>query len=66
MKKYKSEAFEAIHEFMGDLYKVGGISDERMRHFDEACLVKPAVPHTTAQEPAFSARSGMPMYARGK
>ncbi|MDR1468124.1 MAG: hypothetical protein LBT00_02395 [Spirochaetaceae bacterium] len=63
---YKSEPLEAIHESMKDLYEIGLLSDERMRHFDEACLVKPAVPHTAAQEPAFSARSGMSVYARGK
>jgi DNA-binding transcriptional regulator YiaG len=54
MKRYKSDAFEALHESMKDLYELGGISDERMREFDEACLVKPgeSVPRVSTQKPA--------------
>ena len=37
-RRPKSEAFAAIHETMQDLHTVGAIDDERMKHFDEACL----------------------------
>jgi putative transcriptional regulator len=66
MKKYKSEAFEAIHEFISDLYKAGGISDERMSEYDEACLIKPPVSHFPARRPAGETHSGTTVYAHGK
>ena len=37
-KKYRSEAFAAIHETMEALHEVGAISKQTMREFDEACL----------------------------
>jgi len=37
-KKYRSEAFAAIHETMGALHDVGAIDKQTMREFDEACL----------------------------
>jgi len=36
--KYKSEACEALHENAIAMYKVGGITEERMREYDEMCL----------------------------
>lgn len=36
--KYKSEAFEAIHEMMQGAHEIGLVSDEKMREFDCACL----------------------------
>jgi putative transcriptional regulator len=69
MKKYKSEMRKAMHQDAVSLYKAGAISDAEMRHFDEACLVKPAapVPHTATQKPSGTAgRFGAPVYARGK
>ena len=68
MKKYKSEALEALHESMSDLYKAGGISDERMRFYDEGCLVKstPEGERPQSQKPPGGIRSGAPVYARGK
>jgi putative transcriptional regulator len=68
-RRYKSGAFRAIHESAVAKFEIGAISKERMRHFDEACLVKPAapVPHTAAQKPSGTAgRSGAPVYARGE
>lgn len=38
MKKYKSEAFAAVHEMMEGLSDVGAIDRRTMREFDEACL----------------------------
>ena len=37
-KKYRSEAFAAIHETMEGLHEVGSIDKQTMREFDEACL----------------------------
>ncbi|MDF5727135.1 MAG: hypothetical protein PUP92_03645 [Rhizonema sp. PD38] len=37
-KKYRSEAFAAIHETMEALHEVGAISKQTMCEFDEACL----------------------------
>jgi putative transcriptional regulator len=38
--KYKSDAFEAIHEDAMASFKVGAISRERMKEYDEMCLVQ--------------------------
>lgn len=37
-KKYRSEAFAAIHETMEALRDVGAIDKQTMRAFDETCL----------------------------
>jgi hypothetical protein len=37
-KKYRSDAFAAIHEAMEALHEVGTIDKQTMRQFDEACL----------------------------
>lgn len=37
-KKYKSEAFAALHDMMSGLHKAGGIDKQTMRYFDEGCL----------------------------
>ena len=40
-RKYKSGAFESIHEFASALHKVGAISKDTMRSFDTSCLAAP-------------------------
>jgi putative transcriptional regulator len=40
-RKFKSDAFEAIHSSAAALHKVGAISKRTMREFDEAALVAP-------------------------
>ena len=40
-RKFKSDAFEAIHSAAGALHKVGAIDKVTMREFDEASLAKP-------------------------
>ncbi|MBS1814779.1 MAG: DNA-binding transcriptional regulator [Acidobacteria bacterium] len=42
-RKFKSDAFEAIHSSASSLYKVGAIDKTTMRHFDESCLAAPLV-----------------------
>jgi len=37
-KKYRSEAFAAIHETMEALHEVGAVDKQTMREFDAACL----------------------------
>jgi putative transcriptional regulator len=39
--KYKSDAFEAIHQSAQALYSVGAINKATMREFDESCLTAP-------------------------
>lgn len=39
-KKYKSDAFEAIHEAAYSLHKIGVIKKETMREFDSSCLTQ--------------------------
>ncbi|MDR0322436.1 MAG: hypothetical protein LBI28_13120 [Treponema sp.] len=43
--KYKSDAFEAIHEDAVSMYEIGAISEERMKEYDEMCLVKESKPN---------------------
>ena len=40
MRKYKSDAFGAIHEDAMANFEVGAISSARMREYDEMCLVQ--------------------------
>lgn len=42
-KKYKSDAFEAIHSAVTGMHKAGTIDKTTMRHFDETCLAVPEV-----------------------
>ena len=39
---YKSDAFEAIHNSAGAMYKAGTIDKTTMRRFDDSCLAIPA------------------------
>jgi len=41
-RKFKSDAFEAIHSSASALSKVGAIDKATMRSFDESCLTAPA------------------------
>lgn len=43
-KKYRSEAFAAIHETMEALHDVGAVDKQTMREFDAACLTPVRVP----------------------
>lgn len=37
-KKYRSDAFAAIHETMEALHAVGAVDKQTMREFDDSCL----------------------------
>ena len=36
--KYKSEIYEVVHQDATEMFKIGAISEERMREYDEMCL----------------------------
>jgi putative transcriptional regulator len=40
-RKFKSDAFEAIHSAIEDMYAAGTIDKETMKTFDETCLSIP-------------------------
>ena len=40
-RKFKSDAFEAIHASASALFEVGAIDKTTMREFDASCLIKP-------------------------
>ena len=37
-RKFRSEAFEAIHSTVAGMHRSGTVDKETMRHFDETCL----------------------------
>jgi putative transcriptional regulator len=39
--KFKSEALEAIHSNVSDMFRAGTVDKATMRHFDESCLTAP-------------------------
>lgn len=40
-RKYKSKAFEAIHDAVEGMHRAGTIDKTTLREFDETCLVTP-------------------------
>ena len=40
-RKFKSDAFEAIHSAVSGMYRAGTIDKETMRRFDNASLIAP-------------------------
>ncbi len=64
-KKYRSEAFAAIHETMESLHDVGAIDKQTMREFDDACLT-PIHVLAPAEIKAIRAREhiSQPVFAR--
>jgi putative transcriptional regulator len=41
--KFKSDAFEAIHDAVSGMYRAGTIDKTTMRHFDASCLTTPGL-----------------------
>jgi DNA-binding transcriptional regulator YiaG len=39
-KKYRSEAFSAVHETMAALHDIGAIDQQTMGEFDDACCLE--------------------------
>jgi len=38
--KYKSDIYEAVHQSAIDKFRIGAISEARMREYNEMCLVR--------------------------
>ncbi|CAN7436545.1 helix-turn-helix domain-containing protein [Neorhizobium tomejilense] len=64
-RKFKSDAFEAIHSAVEGMYQAGTIDKETMRTFDETCL---SVPVELGPEEIKALREGnhvsQPVFAR--
>jgi putative transcriptional regulator len=64
-RKYKSEAFEAIHSSASAMFRVGAIDKATMRTFDESCLAVPMrIPPTQIKRIRESQRVSQPVFAR--
>ncbi|GHU08736.1 transcriptional regulator [Betaproteobacteria bacterium] len=65
VKKYRSEAFAAIHETMEALHEVGAIDKQTMREFDDSCLT-PVLPMPPERIRALREREHLsqPVFAR--
>ena len=53
--KYKSEIYEAVHQDATEMFKIGAISEDRMKEYDKKCLIQepetaPATPKTVVTE----------------
>jgi DNA-binding transcriptional regulator YiaG len=38
--KYKSEIYEVVHNDAVEMFKIGAISEDRMKEYDKKCLVQ--------------------------
>jgi putative transcriptional regulator len=64
-RKYKSEAFEAIHGSAAALHRVGAIDKQTMREFDEASLLEvPPIGPTQIKKLRLSYHLSQPVFAR--
>jgi len=48
--KYKSEIYEVVHQDAVEMFKIGAISEDRMREFDRMCLVQEPKPIYASEE----------------
>jgi putative transcriptional regulator len=64
-RKYKSDAFAAIHSSAIALERIGAIDKETMREFDEACLSIPTpIPPREIKRLREKLRVSQPVFAR--
>lgn len=64
-RRYKSEAFEAIHSSASGMYRAGTIDKATMREFDASCLSVPApMPPRRIRQIRVSQRVSQPVFAR--
>lgn len=64
-RKFKSDAFEAIHASAAALHRVGAIDKATMREFDESCLAAPpAIPPKQIKRIREQAHVSQPVFAR--
>lgn len=64
-RKFKSDAFEAIHSAVDDMARAGTIDKQTLRSFDETCLSVPS-PFNAKQIKALRERNhvSQPVFAR--
>ena len=64
-RKFKSDAFEAIHSSATALQKVGAIDKTTMKRFDESCLAPPrALGPAEIKRLRLRCRVSQPVFAR--
>jgi putative transcriptional regulator len=64
-RKFKSDAFEAIHSSASALHKVGAIDKTTMKSFDETCLTAlPALKPEQIKKLRMRLRVSQPVFAR--
>jgi putative transcriptional regulator len=64
-RKFKSDAFEAIHSSASAMLKFGAIDKATMHDFDETCLaVTPAIAPAEIKQLRESNRVSQPVFAR--
>jgi putative transcriptional regulator len=64
-RKFKSEAFEAIHSSASAMFRVGAINQATMREFDASCLSVPtAMAPKRIKRIRLSQRVSQPVFAR--
>jgi putative transcriptional regulator len=64
-RKYKSDAFEAIHSSVAGMYKAGTVDKATMRSFDESCLAMPdGIAPLQIKRIRESQRVSQPVFAR--
>ncbi|WP_053213425.1 DNA-binding protein [Pseudomonas sp. Q12-87] len=61
-EKYKSEAFESIHNSAEALLKIGAIDTATMREFDKACIAE--LPAETSNQENSSELTAAPQNPR--
>jgi putative transcriptional regulator len=64
-RKFKSDAFEAIHSSASALFKVGAINKATMRDFDESCLAAtPSISPAEIKRLREANKVSQPVFAR--
>jgi putative transcriptional regulator len=64
-RKFKSDAFEAIHGAVSGMYRTGTVGKATMRHFDETCLAIPSrIEPAQIKELRESNHVSQPVFAR--
>jgi putative transcriptional regulator len=63
-RKYKSDAFEAIHTSASAMFRIGAIDKATMRDFDDSCLVPAAIKPRQIKQLRERHRVSQPVFAR--
>lgn len=64
-RKFKSEAFEAIHDAVAGMHRAGTVDKATMRDFDVTCLAAPpSIAPTQIKQLRESLKVSQPVFAR--